>query len=308
MHVRLYCLVGLVALLLSGSAAAGQTLPPAAPAASKTVEVLEDLRILSILNTLQPTREQLTRLIAVAETGGDGIAAIDTEAKAPLNRQREVLLAAREELLHGGRASAADAQIASAGQAAEAGRAQKTEGLITTMAQRVQTILTPEQARRIESELAPTGDQPWRLYSRGITGPSASKAGSARLPSDPGTWLKELRNLRAQAAAGDVPAEVQSFTRKVTRGLRSGTPLFDKVATEARALAGQALSLPPTAFNQREWSLARAAAKMELDARNQQRLADGKPAESFDASRWLVEQVLLSPRAVANLRDRAKTP
>ena len=305
-----WCFSGLVVALGAIQPAAAEAPPatmPAAVANVKTVAALEDLRILAIINALGPTRDQLVRLAAVAESGREGVSAIDAEAKTVLDRQRETLLAAREALVHGGAASpAVDAQISAAGQSAEETRTRKTDALVASLAQRVRAILTPEQVRLIESELAPTGDQPWRLYGRGVSGPAGAKPGSARLPSDPGTWRKELRDLRTRAAAGNPPAEADAFVKKLTRGLRSGTPLFDQAAAQARAFANQALSLPPAAYSRREWSLAKAVAQLNLDALNQQRSGDGKESETFAADRWLVEQVLLSPRAAANLQARAE--
>lgn len=302
-------LFGLVIVLEAVHPAAAQAPPAAVPAAvpdTNTVGALEDLRVLAIINALEPTREQLNRLTAVAESGREGVSAINAEAKTVLDRQRETLLTARERLVHGGVASpAVDAQVSAAGQSAEETRTRKTEALVASLAQRVRAILTPEQARLIESELAPTGDQPWRLYARGVSGPAGVKMGSARLPSDPGTWRKELRDLRTRAAAGNPQAEADAFVKKLTRGLRSGTPLFDQAAAQARAFASQALSLAPAAYSQREWSLARAVAQLNLDALTQQRSGDGKERATFAADRWLVEQVLLSPRAVANLQARA---
>jgi hypothetical protein len=303
-HRSYFLLLG--GVLLLASPAAPQTASPAPPVPGKTAELLEDLRVLALVNALEPSRDQLNRLAEVAETGKTGVAALEVDVKGTLDRQREALLAAREALLRGdGAPSAADAQIASAGRSAEATRAQKLDALIVSLAQRVHAILTPEQARRIESDLAPVGDQPWRLYGRGAGGAAALTTAGTRLSSDPGTWRTELRTLRARAATGDPQAELEAFTRKLTAGVRSGTPLFDQSATQARAIAAQALALSPAAFTQREWALARTAAKLKQDARNQQRHADGKEPETFDADRWLVEQVMLSPRTAATLRGRA---
>jgi len=302
----------LLALVWVCSPMAAHASSPAGPAtatAPKTPEALEDLRILALINALQPTREQLTQLAALAGAGREGMAAREAEVKRILDRQRPTLLAAREALLRGHQAAPTlDTQITSAGQLGEEARAQKTDALIASLAQRVRAILSPEQVRVIELELAPTGDQPWRLYSRGVSGPSVTPPGSTRLPSDPGTWRKELRDLRARAAVGNPQAELEAFSKKLTRGLRSGTPLFDQSAAQARAFATQALSLPPAAYHQQEWALSTAVAKLGRDALNQQRSAEGKQIEVFAADRWLVEQVLLSPRAASTFLDRAEAP
>ena len=125
------------------------------------------------------------------------------------------------------------------------------------------------------------------------------------MPADPGKWLHELRDLRIDSAEGDPAFEVNDFAKKLTRGLPGGTPLFEQSFTQAKAFATQVLAMPQDTFNQREWELARMAAKQELTTRNQQRLLDGRPAESFDPYRWFVEVVILSPRAATDLRDRA---
>lgn len=307
MRFRTRYLWGCAALLLAPRPAPCQQPAPSTPAGTKTVELLEDLRLLALLNPLELTSDQCARLHSVAATARAGAAAIDAEAKAALERQREPLLAARDLLLQGERTPpAAESGLLSAAQGVEAARAQKTEALLAELARRVHAILTPEQARRIEADLAPTGDQPWRLYARGASGSTSPRPGTARLPGDPGTWVKELRDLRARAARGEAPAAAQAFIRRLTRGVRAGTALFDQTGSQAKSLGEQALALSPTAFARREWALAQAASRIEQEARNQQRLADGKPVEQFDADRWLVEQVLLSPRAVELLQERSK--
>jgi hypothetical protein len=309
MRLLLVVLSGMLGALVGLSPAAAQEPAPAAPAGPRTVELVEDLRILSILNVLQPTRDQSTRLAALAVAGKEGLAAIDAEAKVKLDLQRDRLLAAREKLLRGeATPPATDEQLGLASRAAQATRAQKTEALIVTLAGRVRRLLTPVQAARIEEDLAPVGEQPWRGYGRVLTGAAAPPRSGVRLPADPGKWLKELRDLRIDSAEGDPAHEIQDFGKKLTRGLPAGTPLSEQSAAQARAFASQVLAMPANVFSQREWDLARMAAKQELSTRNQQRVLDGKPIETFDAARWLVEEVLLSPRAAADLQDRVAGP
>jgi hypothetical protein len=270
----------------------------------KVPELAEDLRLLAILNALQPAPEQWKELASVAATGKEKLAVIEAGARSTLDQQRAPLLAARELLLRGQNPPAeVDARLAGASQAAEAARAQKLEELIAALSARVGAVLTPAQARRVEEELAPVADQPWRRYARGPAAPALPNA--ARLPSDPARWVKELRDLRTLAVQGDPQRVVDAFAKKLAAGAKGGTPLSDQALAQARALAAQALALPPMAFAQREWTLARQAAKQELETRNTQRLQDGKPTLTFDAHRWLVEQVLLSPRAATVISERA---
>ena len=276
------------------------------PTGPEAVELIEDLRILSIINTLTPTRDQLTRLAAVAVSGQEGLAAIEAAVSSRLDTQRERILSAREKARHGGAASpSTDAQIASAIQLAETTRSQRMEALIGTLTLRVRRILTPDQAERIESELAPTIDHPWRRYHRVLARTGAAAANSRRMPSDPGKWLGELRDLRIDSAEGDPKHEVEDFGRKLTRGLQPGTPLFAQSDAQARAFAAQVLAMPPNVFQQQERDLAKQVARQELTTRNRQNVLEGKPIEVFDPYRWLVEEVMLSPRAAIDLRDRA---
>lgn len=284
--------------------------PPGAPAGPTTLELIEDLRILSIINAFQPTRDQSTRLAAVAATGKEGLTAIEAEVKAKLDSQRDRLRAAREKLVRGGPTpSTTDELLAITSQAAQNTRAQKTESLILTLANRVRTILTREQVDFVANELAPSFDQPWRRYARLLPGPAPPAARGnttgGRMPVDPGKWLKELRDLRIDSAEGDPNVEIEDFGKKLSRGLPSNSPLFQQAFNQGRALATQVLAMPPNVFSQREFELARFVAKQELDTRNQQRVLEGKPTESFDSYRWLVEEVMLSPRAAAAFRDRA---
>ena len=159
--------------------------------------------------------------------------------------------------------------------------------------------------KRIETDLAPTFDQPWRRYGRVLSGPTMATRGSGKMPSDPGKWLKELRDLRIDSAEGDPAHEIEDFGKKLTRGLPAGSSLSEQSATQARAFAAQVLAMPPDVFRQREAELARLAAKQELVTRNRQRVFEGKPVETFDPYRWLVEEVMLSPRAAVDFRDRA---
>lgn len=272
----------------------------------EAVELIEDLRILSILHVLAPTRDQSTKLAAVAVSAQEGLAAVEAAADAKLDPQRDRLASAREKARRGTAAPAStDAQLATAIQLAETTRAQKTEALIGTLTIRVRRILTPEQAQRIEEELAPSLDQPWRRYSRLLSGPGAASRGRSRMPSDPGKWLGELRDLRIDSAEGDPQHEVADFGKKLTTGLRPGTPLYEQSVAQARAFATQVLAMPPGVFQQQERVLAKRVAKQELTTRNQQNVLDGKPIEVFDPYRWLVEEVMLSPRAAIDFRDRA---
>jgi hypothetical protein len=274
----------------------------------RTAELIEDLRVLSIVNALEPTREQTGKLAAVAGSGKEGLAAIDAEAETKLEAQRARLAAEKTKLLRGGGISAAtDSRFTEAVEFVERTRAQKTETLIQSLAVRVRKILTREQERRIEEELAPSFDQPWRRYARVLNGPGSSGK-TGRMTVDPGWWLHELRDLRIDSAEGDPKVEINDFGRKFTRGLPPGSPLAEQAASRARAFATQVLAMPPDTFRQREGELARITAKQELGTRNEQNRLEGKPIEVFDPARWLVEQVLLSPRAEVDLRDRAAHP
>jgi len=300
------CLSGLLSAQLALGAVAAPDPAPAEPTGPEAVELVEDLRVLSMLNTLAPTREQLTRLTAVAVSGQEGLRDLEAAVSAKLEAQRDRILAAREKARHGGSVSqSTDAQLAVAIQLAETTRAQKLEALIGTLTVRVRRILTPEQAARIESELAPTLDHPWRRYQGVLTRTGAATGNSRRMPSDPGKWLGELRDLRIDSAEGDPKHEVEDFGKKLTRGLQPGTPLYAQSDAQARAFATQVLAMPPSVFQQQERELARRVAKQELATRNQQNVLDGKPVELFDPYRWFVEEVVLSPRAPIDFRDRA---
>src|SRR5687768_15588303 len=87
-------------VLVAWPVAAQETAPPAAPAASQPQagELIEGLRILAIVNVLQPTRDQSTRLAAVAVSGTDGLAVIEADVRAKLDTQRGRLLVERAKL------------------------------------------------------------------------------------------------------------------------------------------------------------------------------------------------------------------
>jgi len=272
-----------------------------------TAEVAEDLRILSILNVLNPTRDQSTRLSAVAESGRAGIAQIDAEVDARVDQIRDGLLAARQMVLRGGAVPrGTEETIINTNQQAASIRATRTETLVQNLAARVRRILTTEQGNLIEAELAPGFEQDWRRYggSPGGTAGGVRPSGD-KMPVDPGWWLKELRDLRIDSAEGDPAHEVQDFGKKITRGIRPGTPHFEQAMSQGMQFASQVLQLPQNIFLQRERELARMAAKQQLEVRNQQRILEGKTVEVFDPFRWLVEEVLLSPRAAGALKDRA---
>lgn len=305
----------LLASVALGPVAAQQAVPPSDPRSATTLELIEDLRILSIANTLQLNRDQSSRLASLATATKDRLATIDADYKKTLEKERDRALAAREKALRGDPASpTSDTQLAGATQAAEGTRAQKTEQLIQSVESSVRRILSVQQAQLIESELAPNADQPWRRYARMATGPAAAAppagprgtaGNAARLPVDPAKWLHELRDLRIDSAEGDPAFEVEDFAKKMTTGLPKNAPDFEQTFAAARTLASQVLTMPPDVFGQREWQLARMIAKQELDTRNQQRINQGKPIEVFDPYRWFVEQVMLSPRAATDLKDRA---
>lgn len=300
-----------VVVMLMGCSSAGAQSPPEKSSGTQNptaIELIEDLRVLSILNGLSPTREQSSKLAQVATAGREGLTAIDAEVKEKFSAHRERLLAARERMLRGGVAPAAtDQLLLNTGGLAQKLRAQKTESLIRELSLRLRTILTAEQAVRIEEELAPTAEQPWRGYGQLISGALGERksGGASRMPSDPGKWLKELRDLRIDSASGDPQEEIRDFEKKLSKGLPTGSPLQQQAAAQARAFAIQVLAMPPDVFARREWELARMSSRQELSARNQQHALDGKTAEVFDPYRWLVEEVLLSPRAAVDLRDRA---
>src|SRR6185436_4951663 len=166
----------------------------------------------------------------------------------------------REKAVRGGATPpTTDTQLADATRSAEAIRAQKTELLILALAARVRRILSPEQVARIENDLAPTADQPWRRYARMLTGPQGQGAARrvTQMPADPGKWLHELRDLRVDSAEGDPAHEVNDFARKLTRGMPQNTPLYEQAFAQGRAFATQVLAMPQDVFNQREWELAR---------------------------------------------------
>jgi hypothetical protein len=212
----------LVVPAVPGAAAEDPAAAPPAASGPTTPELVEDLRILAILNVLQPTRDQSLKLAAAAQAGKQDLAEIEGEVRAKLAQQRDRLLAAREQALRGGAAPRETNQLLGiASQSAQSLRTQKTDSLIRTLADRVRRILTQEQAARIESDLAPTFDQPWRRYGQLLAGPTTAVRPPARMPADPGKWLKELRDLRIDSAEGDPMHEIEDFGKKLTRGLPS---------------------------------------------------------------------------------------
>jgi hypothetical protein len=94
----------LVVVLSAGAGATEEPAPGAtkSPPGPTATELVEDLRILSIVNALEPTRDQAARLAAVAQMAKERLAQIDAQAKTTLAKQRDRLLAARESVLHGG--------------------------------------------------------------------------------------------------------------------------------------------------------------------------------------------------------------
>jgi hypothetical protein len=304
------CCTGLLLVLvvLKGGSAA-ETPPPSPPPKPTAVELVEDLRILSLVNALHPTQDQNARLAEVAQSAKDELERLDEELKQRLEKERDRLAEARSRLLRGGTTPATtDAQLASASANIQSTRAARVETLLQNLTAKVQRILTPQQAALIESDLAPSFDQPWRGYARVIGGPSgAGSRNSVRLLADPGKWLQELRDLRTDSAEGDPKTEIEDFGKKMSRGLTPGTTLYDQTVAQAKTFATQVLSLPSNVFAQREAELARLVAKQELNTRNEQRAAQGKPVERFDTYRWFVEEVIVSPRASTDLRDRSDT-
>jgi hypothetical protein len=306
--MKAHLILALVAIAVLGlrSGAAAEEAPSSPTPSPKTLELIEDLRILAILTPLRLKPEQATKLAGVATAAKEGLAAIDADAKARLDQQRGRLLAAREIAFRGGVIPPfTESQLTLATQSAEGARAQKTATLIDDLSRRVRGILSREQAEHIETDLAPTFNQPWRRYARILSGPGATPKAGGKMPSDPGKWLNELRDLRLDSAEGDPMKEIKDFGKKLTRGLPGDSPLLDASVNQAQGFARQVLAMSPAEFNQRETELARIVAKQELSTRNQQRALEGKPLETFDPYRWLVEEVLLSPRAPADLRDMA---
>lgn len=292
-------------LLLGAASVRGDDPAPPHPEPGP-VELIEDLRVLSLVNGIHPTRDQLNRLALVAETAREDLARLDARLKARLQKVRPELRDAREKLLRGGSTPAnADSQLSAARLAIETTRTAHLETLIQDLTARVQRILTAEQAALIENELAPSFNQPWRQYAQMLGNPRPGSRSAARLPADPGKWLGELRDLRVDSAEGDPSVEIRDFGKKMTRGIPEGSPLYAASVRQAEAFATQVLAMPQNVFQQRERELARLVARQELATRNQQREAEGKPAERFDPYRWFVEEVLLSPRAATDLRDRA---
>src|SRR5688572_29535862 len=96
MEAQMKLLACVLWVLLAALPVAAEDLAPTTP------ELIEDLRILSIINVVKPTRDQSTKLAAVAASAKAGLDAIEAEAKAKLEKERERLLAAREKVLRGG--------------------------------------------------------------------------------------------------------------------------------------------------------------------------------------------------------------
>jgi hypothetical protein len=294
-----------LALALTPGATA-QVNPPAEAARPSTAELVEDLRLLSIFNTLRVTPVQTSGLLTVAEEAAREIARVDSERKRKLDSLRDRLAAARHAALRGVSAEHNTAQqLESLGKAAAATRARELEQIVRVLSERVRKLLSAEQLAAVEEELAPSADQPWRRYAQVLGGPAPNAKSGNKLPADPGWWLKELRDLRIDSAEGNPAKEVEDFARKLTKGVSKDSPQFAETFNQGRAFAAQVLAMPDAAFDQRSWLLARSAAKQELAARNRQRVLDGKPLETFDAARWLVEEALVSPRATTVLGDRA---
>jgi hypothetical protein len=207
--------------------------------------------------------------------------------------------AARQRLLQG--SSTEDPvfeQIRQTMTAAEEGRKQRAETLVTALAARVRGILSPTQVERIRETMSATAEQTWPPGSLRPLFRSAAKQ-----DEDIQHLLGDLEKLRAGAGTPDAETLLQKFLRNLVRDAEPHSRDYQTRLAGARALAQRALSLPPAAFEQRKLELAAAADRFLQSSLEADRLARayGAAAEPY---RWFVTQVLMSPRAVVVLREK----
>ncbi len=262
-------------------------------------DLIEDLRLLQILNAASITREQARRLEPLAAEARATLDRLAGEERAALDRLGMPVATARQRLLQ--RALVDDPvfeQIRQAAEANEERRRQGTETLVSALVRRLQSLLSGVQVERIRETMSAMAGDTWppgslrRLYRS-----------AAKEEEDLQRVALDLEKLRAAAGTPEAEAQLQRFLRSLVRDAEPESREHQARLVGARALAQQVLSLPPAGFERRRLELAAAADRLLQSAMETDRLkrAFGAASEPY---RWFATQVLLSPRARVVFREK----
>ena len=292
----------LVLLLLSasliGGLAAG-TSPAVAAAETSSADLVDDLRLLQILNAAGISRGQAKQMEPLAADGRTALRQVEQESRAATDRLHGELQAARSRLLQGtGTDDPVFEQVRLAREAGEEIRKRRTEALVTGLSGRLQRIVNGIQAERLRELMAAGAGQPWPPETLYVPQRSAAKR-----DEDLERMVLDLERLRASAGTPDAETQLQRFLRGLVRDAEPPSPEHRSRLAAAQSLARQALSLPPAAFDRRKLELGAASDRLLQAAMESDRLT--RAYGTSDVYRWFVTHVLLNPRAAVVLREKA---
>jgi hypothetical protein len=307
--MRWNCLLmtGLALIALTGSAVAQRTggrTGDARTDSPSAAEVLEDLRLLTILNTLTLSQKQVSQLAGLAEAARKKMEAAEAQQRTQSDKLRDQLLALRRAMLKGTGSSWSRAEQAVRFQETAsriAGRRQ-ADDLITSLAPKVRAILTDEQAGEIQALATEIAAQQAVVRVRA----DAQDPATAERMQRKITGL--LDKVRSANAGKDRDKALKKLTGRMVAGLDPQSPTYQQQTQAVRALAEHAAVLSPEDFNQVKGELARSALPLAQQAMEQDAVRRAYDAPAVDPYRWFVEQVLLSPRAPTVLADKRASP
>jgi hypothetical protein len=266
---------------------------------ASTPQLVEDLRLLQVLNTAGISADQARRLEPLAVEARAKLDQIAGEERAALDRLAQAIAAARQRLLQG---AAADdpvfEQIRQSAATREETRNRRTEALVTALSTRLRGVLGMNQVERVRELMAASAGQSW---PPGSLRPLARSA--AKRDEDIQRLILDLEALRASAGTPEGERLLQKLLRSLVRDADPQSREHQARLTAAQAIVQRALSLPPGAFEQRKVELAAAADRQLQSALETDRLARAYGSVS-DPYRWFVTQVLVSPRATVVLREK----
>jgi hypothetical protein len=292
---------------IAGGASAKAKAPlPAASLSPTTVDLIEDIRLLTLLKRLALTPEQSGRLAELADTARTRLREIKEGETRRLDNARETIAAGRAALLQGEDLSdRLENRIEDAQEAAEREREAQRKTLIQMLAGHVREIFKADQETILHDmvRLPP----PAVVLASGNSGAAARQSPYANFPDprraadDVKEMLEDMDDLRQASGTPKFEREVADFREKFTRGFDPVSLEFGHAEAQAEAFVTRVAALPAEAYARQRVSFAVHVARAEQEGKVRERQA----RLASDPFSWFVEKALLSERAAPVLREKA---
>jgi hypothetical protein len=321
MHRVLYT-VSMVVLALSLAGLPATAAPAAHPMDAATMDresdqalrIAEDLRILTALTPLELSANQMDELIPIVDGAQARLGKLEADRKRAIAERKAALAQAWQQAIHAGKPSShLQQQLTLLQETSDRKAKQARMDLVISISSQLNKDLTEKQLKQVKTLIRTT------LFNQaspfGLTGdpdlhPSTS-------PADPNAAMtalheritRQLGRVRDAAPGPEFELERATFVNQFMKGMDVGSAEYQTKLNGLLDQVGQVHSMTPQQFEQQKDGLVGQFVQMRYAARVRvqiQRANEGSVQQGTELEPF-IDEVLMSPRAAAVLREMRKS-